>query len=316
MIDQATELRKLASQAGRDPADEAGRVPRLLAVSGGKGGVGVTTLAVNLSVALSRRGTRVVLVDADLYRADVATLCGLEERGNVADVLSARRDIHEVLQSGPAGIKVVPGLWAPGHPADYSETAQQRLLRQLRTLGKHADMVVLDVGNGGNEVLRRFWNSADDVLLVTTPDSMSVMDSYATIKRLATAEDRLKIRLIVNKAIDQHVADDVYRRIDTSCQRFLGLRVESLGHVPSADCADAAASAAVPFVTSAPDNAATSALDRMAAQFTLEATKTTSTFSKSTQDSSEVDKPTTLTEPHVPFSPIERKGPVCPARLT
>ena len=113
MVDQATELRKLVSQADRDPADEAGRVPRLLVLSGGKGGVGVTTLAVNLSVALSRRGNRVVLVDADLYRADVATLCGLEERGNVADVLSARRDIHEVLQRGPAGIQVVPGLWAP-----------------------------------------------------------------------------------------------------------------------------------------------------------------------------------------------------------
>jgi flagellar biosynthesis protein FlhG len=258
----------------------------------------------------------VVLVDADLYRADVATLCGLDERGNVADVLSARCDIHEVLQPGPAGIQVVPGLWAPGHPADYSETAQQRLLRQLRTLGPHADVVVLDVGNGGNNVLRRFWQSADDVLLVTTPDSMSVMDSYATIKRLATAEDRLTIRLIVNRASDQHVADDVYRRIDISCQRFLGFRVDGLGYLPTTGCVDAAASAAVPFVISTPQSPATAALERVAAQFDSETAQATPASPSSKQDSIEVDKPRDLTEPHVPFSPIDRKGPVRPAKLT
>ncbi len=316
MLDQAAELRRLVSRATRQPANDAERVPRLLVLSGGKGGVGVTTLAVNLSAALSGQGARVVLVDADLYRADVATLCGLEERGNVADVLSARCDVHEVLQPGPAGIQVVPGLWAPGHPADYSETAQQRLLRQLRTLGQYADMVVLDVGNGGNEVLRRFWKAADDVLLVTTPDSMSVMDSYATIKRLATAEDALTIRLIVNRASDQHIANDVHRRINVSCQRFLGLRVDGLGYLPTTDCADVAASAAVPLVISNPEDSATAALVRMAAQVVSETAKTSSISKSSAQVQDEGNKPTNLTEPHVPFSPIDRKGPVRPARLT
>jgi len=316
MVDQATELRRLVVQTAGETAAGAGPAPRLLVLSGGKGGVGVTTLAVNLSVALSRQGASVVLVDADLYRADVATLCGLDERGNVADVLSARCAIHEVLQSGPAGIQVVPGLWAPGYPADYSETAQLRLLRQLRTLGRNADTVVMDVGNGGNEVLRRFWQAADDVLLVTTPDSMSVMDSYATIKRLATCEDRLTIRLVVNKASEQQVADDVYRRIDTSCQRFLGLRVDGLGYIPTADCVDVAASAAVPFALSTHESAATAALERMATRLVSETAEATSNSTSSTESSIKVDKPTDLTGPHVPFSPIDGKEPVRPARLS
>lgn len=316
MVDQATELRRLVLRAAGDTVADAGPVPRLLVLSGGKGGVGVTTLAVNLAVMLSRQGARVVLVDADLYRADVATLCGVDERGNVADVLAARRDIHEVLQPGPSGVQVLPGLWAPGQPADYSETAQQRLLRQLRTLGRHADVVVLDVGNGGNEVVRRFWKAADDVLLVTTPDSMSVMDSYATIKRTATAEDGLTIRLIVNKAADQDVARDVNRRINVSCQRFLGFQVDGLGYLPADSCVDAAVSAGTPFVISTPDGAAATALKRMAAQLVTEKTGATSTSCPSRQDPIEANKSTNLTEPPVPFSPIDRKGPVCPARLT
>ena len=232
MKDQATELRNLILRTTRTARVDHGPPPRLLVLSGGKGGVGVTTLSVHLAMALAGQGVRVVLVDADLYRADVATMCGLEERGSVADVLTSRCDIHEVLQPGPCGIQVAPGAWAPNKPTDYSETAQQRLLGQLQTLGRHADIVLVDAGNGGSEVVRRFWQAADDVLLVTTPEPMSVMDCYATVKRLGGDGQTPTIRLLVNKADSRSVGEDVHQRIDGSCQRFLRLRVGLLGHVP------------------------------------------------------------------------------------
>ena len=121
----------------REKTAAAGPPPRLMVLVGGKGGVGVTTLAVNLSVGLAEQGARVVVVDADLYRSDVAVLCGIAERATVEDVLIARRDVHEVLQRGPAGIQIVPGLWAPGEAADCSDTAQERLLRQFQTDSVH-----------------------------------------------------------------------------------------------------------------------------------------------------------------------------------
>ena len=70
-----------------------------------------------------------MLVDADLSGADAALLCGIESRDTIADVLSGRRSVHEVLQPGPAGIQVVPGIWSPGAIPDCSPAAQQRLLR-------------------------------------------------------------------------------------------------------------------------------------------------------------------------------------------
>ncbi|MEX0818879.1 MAG: AAA family ATPase, partial [Pirellulaceae bacterium] len=79
MIDQATELRKLVLRAMRGRAVTTGPPPRLMVVTGGKEGAGVTTMAVNLSVTLAEQGQRVVIVDADPHRSDVASLCGLND---------------------------------------------------------------------------------------------------------------------------------------------------------------------------------------------------------------------------------------------
>ncbi len=238
MKDQATELRNLMLRAARTTRVDPGPPPRLLIASGGKGGVGVTTLSVRLAMALAGQGTRVVLVDADPYRADVATMCGLEERGSIADVLTSRCDIHEVLQPGPWGIQVAPGAWAPNKPTDFSEVAQQRLLRQLRTLGRHTDMVLVDAGNSGSEVVRRFWQAADDILLVTTAEPISVMDCYAAVKRMSRDGSEPAIRLLVNKVDNPRTGESVHRRIDTSCRRFLGASVGLLGHLPNCPILD------------------------------------------------------------------------------
>ncbi|MFV1966989.1 MAG: MinD/ParA family protein [Pirellulaceae bacterium] len=265
MMDQASELRKLVLRSMREKTAAAGPSPRLIVLAGGKGGVGVTTLAVNLSVGLAEQGARVVVVDADLYRSDVALLCGIAERSTVEDVLIARRDVHEVLQRGPAGIQIVPGLWAPGEAAECGEAAQERLLRQFQTLGPHADIIVLDVGNGSGDFVRRFCKAADDVLLVTTPDPMAVMDSYARIKTSMVDSKVPTLRLIVNQSASEGQAVDVHHRIDQSCERFLSVRVDYAGQVPTDELVVQAACAAHPFVLSSPTCPATQAVQQLAA---------------------------------------------------
>lgn len=250
MPDQATELRQLVQRAAREQLRERGPAPRLVVISGGKGGVGVTTLAVNLSVALAAQGARVVLVDADMHRADVAMLCGVAERGDLADVLSLRRDIHEVLVRGPGGIQLVPGLWAPNSRESFATRQQERLLAQLQSLGKHADLVLIDAGCGVHDSTRTFWSHAERIVMVTTSEAYSVMDTYATIKSLADVAGQRPISLLVNQQSDMTHAVDVHRRIDQSSRRFLGRSVEWLGHVPQdpsvVDCAREAAPFTLP----------------------------------------------------------------------
>src|SRR5262245_12233773 len=108
MSESAPEIYQFAAWAG-GLARPRERGPGMLVVSGGRPGVGATTLAVNLATALAQDAHRVVLIDADLYRADVASHCNLPHGLNIADVLAGRRNIHEVLQLGPAGMQILAG---------------------------------------------------------------------------------------------------------------------------------------------------------------------------------------------------------------
>ena len=229
--DQANELRQLVRQETRLAAPAPGDRPVLVTVTGGKGGVGTTTVAVNLAVALARTGHRTVLVDADLDGSDASLLCRLEERYTVADVLGARRTVREVLQPGPGGIQVLPGIWGASSPPDDSPPARQRLIDGLRGLANQADFLVADAGNGLQPMVRSLWRAAEMVLTVATPELPSVMDTYASIKALSAGNLLVPIHLLVNQAPDASAAEDAHGRIAAACLRFLAIPVTRAGHL-------------------------------------------------------------------------------------
>jgi flagellar biosynthesis protein FlhG len=269
MNDQAAELRKLVLRAMRDARPGTGPIPRLVVLSGGQMGVGVTTLAVNLSVALADQGSRIVLIDADWYQPSVASLCGLDRQLTVADVLIAGRDIHEALQLGPAGIQIMPGLGDPDRPPEFSAMALERFLRQLLQLGRHADFVVVDLGAGTNDLVRRLARAAEDVIVVCTTEPTAVMDAYARIKLTLTGSDPESQALIVNRAESEEQSAEVFGRMNRSCQRFLGHGLELLGFVPDDAEVLAASRVQAPYVQAHPLSLATRATQQIAARLAV-----------------------------------------------
>ena len=226
MSDQASRLRSLVNQTSERKHDANEDLPPVLIMIGGKSGVGATTICVNTAVALGLQGVRVVLVDAGLYRVDVATMCGIEHRTSQSNT----HDIHELLQRGPGGIQVVPGFWSPADPT--RNRPFDCIKQQLQSLSSHADLVMIDMGSGVGVPLRHFCPFAQDLVVVTTTDDVAIMDSYATIKTIRHRLDTVEVRLIVNQASDEASARDVHNRIDRSCRRFLGLGVDFLGWLP------------------------------------------------------------------------------------
>ncbi len=230
MDDQANDLRRLAQQG--IPAHTAGGPrPRIVLITSGKGGVGTTTLAIAVAAVAARRGRRIVLVDANPHGGDVALLCRLTEQWTLADLLLDHCTLDEALESGPAGMRVLPGVWGQDALKTYSAGAQQRLLEQLHALGGEADYIVIDAGCGSGHVLRRFWQAADAVVAVTTPQITSVMDTYASIKLLATGDRFDSVLLVVNRAPSGEAAQEVYRRLSRACRGFLELELPFAGHI-------------------------------------------------------------------------------------
>ncbi len=228
-LDQAYRLRQLARASGPRRADSPCALP-MVVVSGGKGGVGTSTIAMRLATGAARLGKRVLLVEADLnHGGEARQAC---DGGSLADCIAGRLAVRDVLETGPDGIWVLPAAWAPRDLTECTATAQDRLIGELRTLHTHADVLMLDAGSSRNHFVRRFWQAASIVLMVTTPDAASVMETYAAIKVLLAGDTSIPVYTVVNFAVDESNAQVVHERVRGTCKRFLGLRTAPLGDVP------------------------------------------------------------------------------------
>jgi len=243
-----------------------GRVfrPRIVLIAGGKGGVGTTTMAVNLAVALAQRGIRTVLVDADSHGGDVATLCRLDDAHSLAGVLAGRSTVAESLQPGPGGIRVLAGIWALERVSDYPPSACEAMALQLGGLSDVADWILVDAGQASSAMALTMWRAADLMLLVTTVDDASVMDTYAAIKILYTRKPSATVSTLVNAVPCCEDSDGVHARLARACRRFLGFEPAAIGRVDSDPDIRLAASRGDPFVLTMPASTVARQVDRAA----------------------------------------------------
>ncbi len=264
MIDQANNLRQLVMQVAGEPLDWPCGPVKTVLVAGGKGGVGTTTVAVNLAVAAAQQGTRTVLVDADPDGPDVQNLCRLRQRHTIADVLRGRRTLGETLQRGPGGTLILPGAWADADLADASAMNQNRFMDQLAGLSARADLVVLDGGNGLHPFTRRLWQTCQELVLVASPESSAVLDTYAALKVALDPAWRPRIHLLVNLCGGEDEAAEVYGRIRRSCQRFLGFDLPHCLWLPADANLAASGRQGVPFALGQTRSPAARALQQLA----------------------------------------------------
>jgi flagellar biosynthesis protein FlhG len=261
MNDQANILRQLVLAEAASRRAEKHDAARLIVVAAGKGGVGTTTVAVNLALALARCGRGCVLVDGNPHSADATTLCGLDAQFGVSHVVAGWRNVEETLLAGPGNIHVLPGVWDREYDDQWTELAQSRLIKELRLLGR-TGYVVVDAGSGLGSILGRFWRAADAVLMVTTPDPLAVMDAYAAIKVHGDGVTS-PVHVLVNRAADTQQAADAQQRIARVCHRFLGLTIHDAGYLPILPDSGTTAQDQL-FVANAPESTAARYVDRLA----------------------------------------------------
>lgn len=226
----------------------------IVAVTSGKGGVGKTTVAVNLAVAASRIGRKTILFDADLGLANVHILMGITPPGTIMDVITGEATMDQILGDGPENVKVVCGGSGEPDLANLDERMTTHLGRELRQLASRFDTIIIDTAAGIARNVLHFVGTADQVVIVVTPNIASILDAYGMIKVTHDMNSRARIRVLVNQAETIPEAVAVYNNITTCSQRFLKYNPNYLGYVLKDPGAELAYRTRKPMIVSNPDS--------------------------------------------------------------
>ena len=208
------------------------RPVQVIAVSGGKGGVGKSNISVNLGIALAELRRRVVLLDADLGLANVDVLLGLKATHTLADVLAGTHSLRDVLVSGPHGLKIVPASSGVQHMASLSPREHAGLINAFNELSDQVDVLVIDTAAGISDTVVSFVRAANEVIIVVCDEPSSITDAYALIKLLNKEYDMQRFRVVANMTRTPQEGSHMFTKLNTVCEKFLDVTLQYLGNVP------------------------------------------------------------------------------------
>lgn len=205
---------------------------RVIAVTSGKGGVGKTNVAANLSVAMAANGRDVMLLDANLGLGDVDVLLGLQPEFNLSHVLAGDRSLEEVIVEGPLGVKVVPAASGMRRMAELRPMEYAGIVRAFSELSTRLDMLVVDTGAGIADGVTAFLRASQDVVVVVCDEPASIADAHALIRVLAADLDVARFRILVNMVRSVREGYEVFAKLARSCDKSCNVALDFIGSIP------------------------------------------------------------------------------------
>lgn len=216
----------------------AGAKARILAITSGKGGVGKTYVSANLAAALAKRGRRVLVLDADLGLANLDVILNLYPKATLHDVMNGACSVEDIVLAAPGGFWILPAASGLVEYSRLTGDVQDELRQIIDHLSRQYDYLVLDTGAGISDLVLYTASLATEVLVVATPEPAAIADAYATIKVLATMQERSSLKLVFNQARDAAESRKLAEQLQSVVDRFIktqlgnAVKLDHLGHIP------------------------------------------------------------------------------------
>ena len=205
---------------------------QVIAVTGGKGGVGKSNISVNLAISLAEMGRRVVVLDADLGLANLDVLLGLTANHNLEDVLDGKCSLHDVMVRGPAGIRIVPASSGTQRMTQLSTMEHAGLINAFSEIGDDIDVLIVDTAAGIAESVVSFLRASQEILLVVCDEPTSITDCYALIKLMNRDYGTYRFRVLANMVKTQQEGRHLYEKLSRVTERFLDVALQYVGCIP------------------------------------------------------------------------------------
>lgn len=222
MIDQASGLRKMNSVSKI----------KVIAVSGGKGGVGKTNVSLNTSIALAQQGKKVLVLDADLGLANVDVMLGLRVQRNLSHVLSGECELDDIIIEGPAGIKIIPATSGTQSMVDLTPSEHAGLIRAFSDMQTEFDVLIVDTAAGISDMVLSFTRAAQDVMLVVCDEPTSITDCYALMKLLSRDHGVYKFKVVANMVRSAKEGQQLFAKLSKVTDRFLDVGLDLVAVIP------------------------------------------------------------------------------------
>jgi flagellar biosynthesis protein FlhG len=208
---------------------------QVIGIVSGKGGVGKTTVSVNLAVALAARGRRVMVFDADLSLANAQILLGCRTEHNMSHFLSGEKTLAEIVVKTRHDVLLVPGASGLQEMADLNELQMARIVQEFSSLDDQIDALIVDLPAGISPAVMTLLSACSHRFVVVQDDPSSIADAYGTIKVMMKDHGLDQIHLIPNAVESETQGQLLYQRINQVCARFLEQTVHYLGSIERDD---------------------------------------------------------------------------------
>ncbi len=208
------------------------RPVQVLAVTGGKGGVGKTNVAVNLSLALAEAGRRVILMDADLGLANVDIQLGLKAEKTIAQVLNGECALRDILLTTVGGVKVIPASSGVQSLTQLGPQEHAGLVQAFSDLDDQLDVLIIDTAAGISDSVVSFVRAAQEVMVVVCDEPSSITDAYALVKLLNRDYGISRFRVLANMTRTPEEGRNLFNKFVKVAERFLDASLQYAGDIP------------------------------------------------------------------------------------